>query len=146
MLLLAGAGPGAGAAGCVAVELLLTCFERVVFCLRWSTTAGAFAVGFGGAAISVSALLGPPLGAVLDGLVADAGVVVLGAVVVVVVVFAGSSLGVSLGVVVVTVPSAVGALSAADAPPGSDTRPPALSPPPASADSSARHAHLRDPG
>jgi hypothetical protein len=94
----------------------------------------------------VSGLLGLPLGAVLGGAVVDAGVVALGGVVVVVVVvFAGSSLGISLGVVVVTVPSELGAFSAASAPPGSDTRPPALSPPPASADSSARHAHLRGP-
>jgi hypothetical protein len=127
--------------------LLLARFEGLLFCLRWSTTAGAFAVGFGGGFASVVVLLGLVLGGALDGVVAGAGVVVLGGIagvaVVVVPVFAGSSLGVSLGVVVVTVPSELGGLSAASVPPARGPRPPAVSPLPARAEISARHIHLR---
>jgi hypothetical protein len=124
--------------------------DAVTFWRRCSTTAGPFALGFGGALTSASpdgALgLGEGVG-VLDVVGAGAGVLDVGVEVVV-----GGALGpvvCSLGVVsvgVVPVPSgSVFQVSAASAPVETGPRPAAVRPPPAIAETSARHAHLRAP-
>ena len=143
-----GAGAVVGCVGCVAV--LLVFLEAVVFCLRWSTTEGPFAAGLAGAGISVSPEAVPAgvvaVGAgVVVGVLDGVGVLVVGVDVVVVSVFVGGVPVVpSTGVVVVPVPSP-GVPSAASAPPGIAPRLAAVRPLPASADTSARHTQRRAP-
>jgi hypothetical protein len=133
---------------------VLVGFEAVTFWRRWSTTAGPFAAGFDGAGTSVSVVDGSLGGAgvgagVLVAVVvgAGAGVLAVGVEVVVVgCVLVVSWPDASLGVVV-TAPSEEPPedASAANAPVETGPRPAAVSPPPASAEISARQAHLRAP-
>jgi hypothetical protein len=135
------------------VLVVLVFFEAVVFCLRWSTTAGPFAAGLAGAGISVCAEVVPAgvvaVGAgVVVGVLEGAGVLVVVVGVVVVSVFVGSVfVGSSAGVVVVTVPSPPPVVpSTASAPPEIGPRLAAVMPLPASAEASARHSHRLEAG
>jgi hypothetical protein len=136
----------------VVVLLVLVFLEAVVFCLRWSTTVGPCAAGLAGAGISVSPEVGPAgvvaVGAgVVVGVLDGAGVLAVGVDVVVGSVVVGSVFVVpSAGVVVVTAPSPDPVTpSAATAPPAIGPRLAAVIPLPASAETSARHTHRRAP-
>jgi hypothetical protein len=142
-------------AGWVGVTDALAGFDAVTFWRRWSTTAGPLAAGFAGAGTSASVLGGAAgvvagfVVGVIVGVVVGAGAgvlevgveVVVGAGVVVV-----SCVELSPGVVV-TAPSVLlpEEGSAASAPAETGPSPAAVRPPPASAESSARQAHLRAP-
>jgi hypothetical protein len=148
--LLLPAAPGAAeVGGCVAVALVLVFLEVVVFCRRWSTTAGPLATGFAGAGTSVAPVVAAGVVAVGAGIVVGvldgAGALVVGVVVVVVVSFVASVVFVSsAGVVVVTVPSPEPVVASAASAPETGPRLAAVIPLPASAETSARHSRLRE--